>query len=47
MLRLKGTLPVSFFSLEVDIEFKNTGDVEFFLDWSNKVSKIYPAQRAK
>ena len=42
MLRLKGSTRVSYFTLEVDIEFKNTSEVENFLSWFDRTSMRYP-----
>ena len=42
MLRIKGTTRVSYFTLEVDMEFKNTNEVETFLSWFDLTKMKYP-----
>ena len=44
MLRIKGTPRVSYFTLEVDMEFKNTNEVESFLSWFESTLNRYPTR---
>lgn len=42
MLRLKGSMQVSHFTLEVDSEFKRPDDVEKFIEWAEKLRNFHP-----
>ncbi len=42
MLKLKGSMQVSHFKLEVDSEFKSTGDVETFIEWAERLKTFHP-----
>ena len=42
MLKLKGSMQVSHFTLEVDSEFKSTGDIEKFIEWAKKLRVFHP-----
>lgn len=41
-LRLKGSMKVSHFTLEVDLSFKNTGEVDWFIRWADRLRRFNP-----
>ena len=44
-LRLKGSMRVSHFTLEVDLSFKNTREVEYFIDWTERLRLFHEPVR--
>jgi len=47
MLKLKGSMRVSHFTLEVDSEFKSPGDIEKFIEWAEKLRIFHPPNKTK
>lgn len=45
ILRLKGSMQVSHFTLEVDSEFKSPGDIEKFIEWAEKLRIFHPPNK--
>ena len=45
MLKLKGSMQVSHFALEVDSEFKSPGDVEKFIEWAERLRIFHPPNK--
>lgn len=46
-LRLKGSMPVSYFTLEVDAEFKTPEDVEKFIEWCERMIRFHSPRRVR
>ena len=44
-LRLKGSMKVSHFILEVDLSFKNTGEVDWFINWAERIRRFHSPVR--
>ena len=45
MLKLKGSMQVSHFTLEVDSEFKSPSDIEEFIEWAEKLRIFHPPNK--
>jgi len=45
MLKLKGSMRVSHFTLEVDLDFKSTREVKNFIDWAERLRNFHPPQK--
>lgn len=46
-LRLKGSMDVYFFTLEVDAEFKALADVEKFIEYCERLRRFHGSRRDK
>lgn len=44
-LRLKGSMRVAHFTLEVDVSLKNTADVDWFIRWADRLRRFNPPVR--
>ena len=44
-LRLKGSMDVSYFTLEVDVTFKDPKEVENFIDWAETLRRFRGPKR--
>jgi len=46
-LKLKGSMRVSHFILEVDSDFKSPEDVEKFIEWAERLRIFHPPQKGE
>ena len=44
-LRLKGSMDVSYFTLEVDATFKDTQEVQKFIEWAERLRRFHVPRR--
>lgn len=44
-LRLKGSMKVSHFTLEIDLSFKSPGEVDWFIKWAEKLRRFHSPVR--
>jgi len=45
MIKLKGSVKIYFFTLEVDSDFKNVGEVEQFIEWVERMRRFHAPQK--